>query len=391
MTELHCAETEWSQLWLSLEPIDTLFFRDGRPFDESSRAVSGLPNPQILAGALRTELLRSIDIDFKLLSDSIRNENNFKTAAFEVGGKIGAEIAQARFCGPYISRKENNTDKDQILFPVPCTLRLSENQDCGGELIRLDPLGTEYSLPGWRNQSNVPRPLWAMTNATLKIPENEWITCDGMTDFLRGRVPSINSLVSSDSLYSFEDRTGIAIDVNSGTAQEKMIYGTRRLVLKPAVKFLASITASPQVLALLPKPDNPRLLFFGGEGRQAVLTSYSPTYKPLTARIELPQNEGNGRILVLTTPGHFGSWRPNGLRVLSAAVSGHIAISGWDLAREVPKPTRFAVQAGSVYFLSSDGFRDDMRSFPYGLGNIVDTSLGWGDYCEGVWFHASNL
>ena len=103
MTEFYCSETEYTQLWLSLDPVDTLFFRDGRPFDEKTRAVSGLPNPQILAGALRTELLRSIDINFKSLSEAIGNGNTFETAAFDVGGKIGAEIAQARFRGPYIS------------------------------------------------------------------------------------------------------------------------------------------------------------------------------------------------------------------------------------------------------------------------------------------------
>ncbi len=47
--------TTW--VGLRLDPLDTLFFRDGRPFDAANRVVGGLPNPQTLAGALRTNLL----------------------------------------------------------------------------------------------------------------------------------------------------------------------------------------------------------------------------------------------------------------------------------------------------------------------------------------------
>ena len=46
-----------SAIGVLLDPLDTLFFRDGRPFDASSRVRGGLPNPQTLAGALRTALL----------------------------------------------------------------------------------------------------------------------------------------------------------------------------------------------------------------------------------------------------------------------------------------------------------------------------------------------
>ena len=391
MTDLDYTETENNQLWLSLDPVDTLFFRDGRPFDASSRAVSGLPNPQILAGALRTELLGCIDIDFKHLSTSIRNGNNFETAAFEVGGQIGAKIAKARFCGPYIGRRESIKDKDEILYPVPCTLRLSGNDETEKKLVRLEPLDAKYSLPGWKNHDNEMRPLWAMTNDILRPPEKEWMTREGMIDFLLGKVPSVNSLISSDSLYGFEDRTGIEIDSETGNAKDGRIYATRRLALKPDVRFWAGVIASPQVLALLPKPNNPRLLPFGGEGRQMILNSYEDKNKPLTAQIKLPQDKKSGRVLVLTTPGCFGGWRPKNLRVLSAAVSGHFAVSGWDFARDGPKPTRFAVQSGSVYFLSSDTFKDDMASFPFGLGDVSDTSLGWGHFCEGVWFRANNI
>lgn len=35
-----------------LEPLDVLFFRDGRPFAAATRASTGLPFPQTTAGAV---------------------------------------------------------------------------------------------------------------------------------------------------------------------------------------------------------------------------------------------------------------------------------------------------------------------------------------------------
>ena len=43
---------------LCLNPLDVLFFRDGRPFEAASRAYGGLPLPRTFAGALRTALLQ---------------------------------------------------------------------------------------------------------------------------------------------------------------------------------------------------------------------------------------------------------------------------------------------------------------------------------------------
>jgi len=49
------------------EPLDVLFFRDGRPFGEATRARSGLPTPQVFCGAVRNWLLRQHDCDFHKL------------------------------------------------------------------------------------------------------------------------------------------------------------------------------------------------------------------------------------------------------------------------------------------------------------------------------------
>src|SRR5208337_3850137 len=48
-----------NRIGLRLDPLDVLFFRDGRPFAPATRGTSGLPMPQTLLGALRLALLEA--------------------------------------------------------------------------------------------------------------------------------------------------------------------------------------------------------------------------------------------------------------------------------------------------------------------------------------------
>jgi CRISPR-associated protein Cmr3 len=95
---------------------------------------------------------------------------------------------------------------------------------------------------------------------------------------------------------------------------------------------------------------------------------------------------------LLATPGIFGGrnghpWadRPDAIRPparLRAAASGNpLAVSGWDIAMNGPRPTRFAIPAGAVYYV--DG--------AFGAVNeslCCDDELvheGWGFALRGVW------
>ena len=79
------------------------------------------------------------------------------------------------------------------------------------------------------------------------------------------------------------------------------------------------------------------------------------------------------------------TWVPGAIagNVLSAAVPGYRAFSGWDLALRGPKPTRFAIEAGTVYFLA-----EPLAAFqPPSLCRAEDAVLGWGHVVNGVWSH----
>ena len=91
------------------------------------------------------------------------------------------------------------------------------------------------------------------------------------------------------------------------------------------------------------------------------------------------------RLLLLTAPGLFDrGWKPDRLAPVGAAVPGHLAVSGWDLARSGPKLTRFAAAAGSVYFLDASS---DPPITDGSLCDREDAALGWGTFVEGTWSH----
>jgi CRISPR-associated protein Cmr3 len=120
----------------------------------------------------------------------------------------------------------------------------------------------------------------------------------------------------------------------------------------------------------------------GGEGRArlAVLPAAFDPWPKTTP-------SGHNTLLLLTTPLPAGKdwpqpWLPPALanRLAAAAVPNPLAVSGWDLARNGPKPTRFAAPAGSVFFL--DAPADDL---PASLADPDDAPLGWGRFLKGEW------
>ena len=67
---------------------------------------------------------------------------------------------------------------------------------------------------------------------------------------------------------------------------------------------------------------------------------------------------------------------------LRAAASGNpLAVSGWDVARNGPLATRFAVPAGSVYFTEAD-FSPPIRSV---CCDDEQVAQGWGFALRGEW------
>ncbi len=355
-------------LRLELQPIESLFFRDARPFEAASRAASGLPMPQTPAGAVRSLLLERHGVDFGRLTENIRQGVSFAQALTEFGPEAAA-VAEVQVRGPWF------TLNGEVLVPTPTSLRrekkeLADPKKDTRRVFRLDPL--KSPPPGWRPELPGMLPLWRYGRETVEAADN-FLKPSGLRCFLEGNIPEPEDFVPTSALYEFDDRTGIDVDSAKNTAQEGHIYGIRMLVLKPKAGFYAELSGPQATVA--PLEAESLLMKFGGEGRHvAVRTADRGADWPQVAPIE-----SKGRLVLLTAPAYFNGWKPPRLNPIAAAVSSHQAVSGWDLAKGGPKPNRFMVPAGAMYFLSPG------VQIPPELVESEDAKTGWGSFLEGNW------
>ncbi len=376
----------YATITLELEPLDVLFFRDGRPFDAAPRATGGLPMPQTLAGAVRTWLFGRLAGDLDTLAAAVRTGTSFADATAAQGPGL-AVVGRIGLRGPWFA------SDGERLVPTPGTIEI----DAKETLHRLDPLADD--LPGWSPPMAGMRPLWRRSPGGTKL-RGGWLRASGLERFLQGGVPRPDEIVDADALFAYEDRVGIGLDAATGTTDDGMIYAVRMMRLRPGVTLSVDLVGASQDLERC--PDGEDVLALGGESRRAIVRRSAAPNRVTTAgnqdlarrrpnRIDQRDvrpvtgvGRGGGTLVLLTTPAPFGGWCPPGLSPVAAAVPGYVPVSGWDLARGGPKPTRFAVSAGSVYFLSEGA---DLSSRRGSLCAPEDASLGWGTCVEGVWDH----
>lgn len=382
---------------LTLESLDVLFFRDGRPFGAATRAVSGQPMPQTVAGAIWTALLEKYGCRFADLAKEIRKLPR-TPAVKQIAEAIGAAggepwIADVRIRGPWLASLNENREVSDVLIPTPAVLyRVKGNETLPLERLRPRPHG---ALPGWRPPESRLHPLW-LKSADDTEPVGGYLGQAALREFLADGVPDRSEAVASDRLFGWDYRTGIEIAPDSLTAKKGGIYGTRLLALRGAYTAPeergAARTLPTTVLyvkVILPggAPQDVfsdiATLTLGGEGKRVAARPMADGESFKWQGVE-PSESMHKPLLLLTTPGLFNAgWKPKCLdgRIAAAAVPGYLAVSGWDLARSGPKPTRFAVPAGSVYFLN--GPADDLHEAL--ADDEADRRQGWGCFVKGVW------
>ncbi len=363
-----------------LKPLDVLFFRDGRPFEAGMRGAGGLPSPQVLAGALRTHLWRRTHptVNFEQMANELNDRHGDVAAAAEALGVPGW-AARMYVRGPWFW--SNGNPSAGPLVPAPADLVTLGKKHTGGEIARLHP--AKRSPPGWRPPQGGDGmvPLWRLGAEDFEGARG-FLDMDGLKTYLNGGVPPRKNLVEPKSLYTWEDRVGIAVESDRGVAEDHMLYSARLLRLQKDIAFYAEVILGDDA------PGDAQSHFddtlnFGGEGRRVSMAVTEPTAWPQ------PENRGDGDLALLVTPGIFlgeHNWRPDrpGLpRIRAAAVPTSIPISGWDLARKCPKPTRHAVVAGSVYLF--DGRLGNGPFVNLAQGDASLAGIGFGLALKGVW------
>ncbi len=365
-------------LAFALEPLDVLFFRDGRPFTGAERSVSGLPLPQTFTGAIRTALLRSVGCDFQALGSAMNDGASFADAVGDASTAEHRWIGNVTVLGPWLGRRAADDDGAEVLLPLPATVHREKKNH--KNLHRLSPL-PEGQLPGWNPPAGPEelRPLWPKQLAATE-PAEGYLTPKGLQQFLRDRDVAADAVIPASELFGLDYRTGLGISPNRLVAEESQIFGRGFLALKKGI-FLYGEVLLPDGAPADGCLEDIELLPFGGEGRYVRLRRLDRSFDWPSV---VPQGKNENRLLLLTTPCAFAAgWKPKCLdgHIVAAAVPGSLAFSGWDMARRGPKPTQFAVPAGSVYFLDSQP-----NTATQSLAESDEARLqGWGCFLTGVW------
>lgn len=412
---------------LKLTPLDVLFFRDARPFDQADSADSGLSTPQSFYGLVKTHLARTSGLSFSNIH-GLRKSNDPNRWISEIRTR-GAwlyvdhpEKLKASLLNKTHDPDRLNAICQGVIVPVPADIvQLGKT---GDSLTRLRPLDESVIVPGWNETPR--RPLWWDDDETPRAASG-FLGQVALQKYLRGEDLCANEIIPIDWLYKFEPRTGIGVDSAKMIATDGQIYAASFLRLQPGVSFYGEIEIDDEHESKLRKEFAELItLPWGGEGRRVCVKKCDAMNWPKS-----PVVNGDGRLLsLLVTPGIFGSrdglgqngqgvnpqqaWMPRELGTLrAAAVPRPKAISGWNLSGRTdidaespaaetnsnderdhpgcPRPTRYAAPAGSVYFWQrgknnrSDKNGTELKPLESLGGRPLESDSGWGLSLTGTW------
>ena len=365
-----------------LEPIDTLFFRDSRPFEAGTDAFAEstqMPSPLAVYGAIGSYLLRRKGADINAFLDG-GNDSEL--------GQYDSTLKDTplKITGIFLSW-------DGITYlPAPANLICVNDSEYNLAMPRDGAdFKSDYDL----------RPL-EIPKGKCK-PVDGFLTLDDVNICRKGEsVDSLKTLKPSE--YSpGELRFGHRLDRAASVVEEGFLYAAMHLRFKDGIgdknytklRLLVSVSGVNGL-------DSEDVVLLGGEGRKARLT---PADDGLDFKDDevLSKIKQSGRFFVyLLTPAVFGEgWCPSkwpgefgDASPVAAAVRKPLYLSGWQRkgsAHGSPRPLRKAVPPGSVYFFETDnrdGGKFDRLYSEYNFNRSLSDeypSAGFGISLIGAW------
>lgn len=383
---------------LRFTALDTLFFRESRPFDAiggSELASLFPPPPRTVAGAIRTAIGESLDADWKAFKQAFDDKAEYTVGGVNLHQRIGFGDDLGQLCVEGIWLSENG----QRLYPAPLfLLRKVDGQTTTFNRLRI---GADANT----SLGRVRLPQLPKSCEGYKPLEGVWLTRAGLESVLAGGLPLAGDLREKKALFAEEPRLGIARNNSRRTVETGLLYQTRHVRPKQQVR----LTIEADVAGLDGLPIDKRIVRLGGEGRMAGIEIAGQPSFP-----KMPTADANphGLILALLTPARFErddnepSWLPrkfqpeveNGLRVWKGVINRivltvHCAVlgkaqreGGWDMAKPGPRAVQSLIPAGSSYYCKvDDGDITAAIEALHGKAIGEDQKLGRGRIVCGLW------
>jgi len=323
---------------IAISALDTLFFRDGKPFSMGEESwADGVfpPYPSVLYGALRTWYIMN------------------------KGQGVNQELIDES--SGIILRGIMYQHQGAIYLPLP--MDFVEPKEKSTEQIEQEKREKKYRVIKLSRREKATLSKYSLSTLLMPPVGTEEVGSfdDGLMDtgrfqqYLEGTLDKYDNAVKLSDLAPSEPKVGIGRDNYTGTSDDGKLYrvGMRRL-------------NDLEILLDLELPQDgqepaSRLLKLGGEGKVAMFRERGRIRRSDRIDKDTIELEKNRFKLYLATPAFFkNGWRPNlekkfeiKANLVAAAVGKPQYIGGFDMAKRKAKPMLKAVPAGSVFYFES--------------------------------------
>lgn len=351
-------------------PLDTWFFRDGRPYNQGEMNQAELsslfPPPSTgIVGGMRSALA---------MNQGWTGKGDWPSAIKQALGDRD-DLAGLSFTGPNVMLNGSP------VYPTPAILLGCPATQGWNSITRLRP-----DKPLQCDLGNVRLPVAEQPEEGLKELANAWLTLRGMQQFLAGGSPNLSEVIPSSHLWSLEQRVGIERDSLSHAVIEGALYSTGHIRLKEDVALALAVKGLPDTW----EPASPA--GFGGEGRMTWIEPFTGLLPSPTVRA-IPSRDGKFRyIVVLTTPADLSVWPGQGDslpglpgQVVLACTGRSLRVGGWDSLDRKPCPLKPLLPAGSVWFMEAEGGVSEQVEALHGTHIGQRTDWGFGQIFIGTW------
>lgn len=344
---------------IRIEALDTLFFRDSRPFNMVDDTwASGMfpPLPSVIYGALRSAYMAQNNIPVEDIEDATKG---FRITAISyiIDNQKYLPLPLDVLQESEINNKLSNAQKNKIK-------RLRSENKNDALMLTMSAQVSEDNKPLYAshthllaNKNVLANNFQYLSNETdVENIENGIILHTDLEAYIKKDITAFNEVLTISSYVKSEPKIGIGLNDNTTTVQEGKLY--RVEMLRLAKELVLEIELEGLKL------EKQGLLKLGGEGKIAHYKSAEDTKVDIVSEVDINHNDIFK--LYLTTPAIFETgYYPTAIfekakvqvELLSCAVGKCVNVGGFNMATRKPKELQKAVPAGSVYyfkFLSGD-------------------------------------
>ena len=332
---------------IEIKPLDTVFFRDGKPFSMGEETwANGIfpPNPSVFAGVLRTIYM----VENNIPSDEVLD----KTIDLDIKGAL--------------------VKKRRMLFPFPADMVLEKERQEDKDRPKMLQLKPRPSLSNYQ----IDLPYVLTLDTCHKVKEgNGFLTPERMREYLNAQ--EVFDFLPMEEVALTESKIGIARDRRTHIVNESMLYRVNMLRLEDSLRVGDFHRPEKDLTFIvhyenLPSIPKRGLCSIGAEGKKA---SYEVSDEDsIMTLIPLPELKNKYLKIYFITPAIFTSgWKPMwmetgeymtksgkkiSVRLIACALGKKVSVGGFDMKGRVPKPMYQAVPSGSAYYLETDSIED---------------------------------